>query len=111
MGAQPQVFRWLQPPAVTVHEYEGFDPEVLRPVLAVQEEGSADPWVVRILFLIANDAGDIRRVSMDQIKVREVGTWTALTALLQRNSQEARAGRAGLLVPQPQVNPARLREG
>lgn len=101
------VFRWLQPFAVHVEGIEGMAPGVSRPVLAVQEEGQVDPWRVRVLFIVPDDNGQLKRVPIDQTTIGGVGSWSQLMMLSERQSPAARAAQAGLSLPQ--TAPANLR--
>ncbi len=80
-----EVFRWLQPFAVTIEGAPNCDPKQARPVLAVQESGPADPWRVRLVAIVVDDEGRLARVDLDSCQIGGVGSWSQLMLLSERS--------------------------
>lgn len=92
-------FRWLQPFAVLVAGRPGMDEKTPRPVLAVQEQGAADPWRVQMVFVVVDDEGKFARVAMENCTIGGVGSWSQLLMLSERAQKIQRP----LVAPPPNL--------
>lgn len=93
-------FKWVQAFAVKVENVEGFDPAAIRPVLAVCESASmGDPWRVGLVLIVPDDAGRLKRVSVDNCELGGVGSWSQLQLLQQRQMAP------GLITPDLKLPP------